>query len=212
MTIGISRYVIQFAGWNHILDGDVEFAAQPHHDREAPMSGVPSIAVFLHPAILALAAIMLGVASLNDIAVRTIPDLASLGLVIIGTAARVADHDLLPALAVSSSVLVLGTLCWRLGWLGGGDVKLLTACAWLVPPSLVPQLVLVTAIAGGVLACLYLALSCVARALCRPTPAAHPQSLVGRIGRTEWWRIRRRAALPYGCAIATATLLTLSGW
>jgi prepilin peptidase CpaA len=176
------------------------------------MSGVSSIAVFLHPAILALAAIMLVVVSLNDIAVRTIPDHASLGLVMIGTAARIADQDLLMALAVSASVFVLGALCWRFGWLGGGDVKLLAACVWLVSPALVPQLVLRTAVAGGFLACLYLVLSWVTRAFPAPPLFSPPRTLARRVWQVERWRIRRQAALPYGCAIAVATLFTMSGW
>ena len=125
----------------------------------------------LQPGLLALAAILLGIASLNDIAVRTIPDLAPLGLVVIGVAVRLADGSAAIALAASAAVFVFGAVCWRFGWLGGGDVKLLAACAWLVPPALVPQLVLLTAIAGGILACLYLALSWMARASRAPTCA-----------------------------------------
>jgi prepilin peptidase CpaA len=176
------------------------------------MPDIASAIAVVQPGILAIAAILLGIASLNDIAVRTIPDLAPLGLVVIGVALRVMDGTAAAALAASAAVSLLGALCWRFGWLGGGDVKLLAACAWLVSPALVPQLVLLTALAGGVLACLYLALSSMARASRRPVQAAHPRSLAGRVWRAERWRIRRRSALPYGCAIATATLLTLSGW
>ena len=175
------------------------------------MSSAPSIAVLLQSAILIIAIILLGAASLNDIATRSIPDFAALGLVIIGTAARLADHSAVAALAGSTSVFILGAVCWRFGWLGGGDVKLLTACCWLVPPPLMPQLVLVTTIAGGVLACLYLALSYVARMRPAPSRATRPRSLARRIGRAEWWRIRRRASLPYGYAIAVAALVTLYG-
>jgi prepilin peptidase CpaA len=176
------------------------------------MSDVASTVAMLQPGVLATAAALLGIASLNDIATRTIPDLVPLGLAAIGIAIRLADHTAVAALAASASVLVLGALCWRFGWLGGGDVKLIAACAWLVSPALVPQLVLLTAIAGGVLACLYLALSWMARASCTEPCAARPQSLAKRIWRAERWRIRRRASLPYGCAIAVATLFTLSGW
>jgi len=178
---------------------------------EIRMSDATSTVVLLQPYLLAAAAGLLVIASLNDIAARTIPDLTSLGLLAIGLAVRLVDHNVVAALAASAAVFLLGGLCWRFGWLGGGDVKLLAACAWLVPPALVPQLVLLTAIAGGVLACLYLLLSCVARASRTLTRARRSRSFAGRIGRVEWWRIRRRAALPYGCAIAVATLLTLSG-
>ncbi|HME26305.1 MAG TPA: A24 family peptidase [Acetobacteraceae bacterium] len=176
------------------------------------MSDAASPVVLLQSYLIAIAAVPLGIASLNDLATRTIPDLASLGLLVVGVAVRLTDGTAVAALAASAAVLLLGALCWRFGWLGGGDVKLLAACAWLVSPALVPQLVLLTALAGGVLACLYLALSWMARASRGPLPAAHPRSLAGRIWRAERWRIRRRAALPYGCAIAVGTLLTLSGW
>jgi prepilin peptidase CpaA len=174
------------------------------------MADAVSAIVLLRPGILALVATLLVIACLNDIAVRTIPDLASLGVVVLGIAVRLGDGAWAAALAVSAAVFVFGAIFWRFGWLGGGDVKLLAACALLVPPSQVPQLVLLTALAGGVLACVYLVLSGVAWTSRRPTSCERPQSLLGRIGRVELWRIRRRAGLPYGCAIAIATLLTLS--
>lgn len=165
----------------------------------------------MQPVALTFAAILLGIASLNDIATRTIPDRASLGLVLIGAALRLADGSALAALAASVVIFLLAGACWRFGWLGGGDVKLLAAATWIVSPALVPQLVLTTALAGGVLACVYLALSLPARTARAPAPTAPPQTLAARILRVEWRRIKRRAALPYGCAIAAATLLTLSG-
>jgi len=175
------------------------------------MSKAALASVPLQPGLIAIAAALLGIASLKDIAVRTIPDAVSLGLLAIGVAIRVADGNELSALVASSAVFVVTALSWRCGWLGGGDVKLVTACAWLVPPSLVPTLVLTTAVVGGVLACLYLSLSWLARPTSRPICSLRPQSLAGRIWRVERWRINRHASLPYGCAIAVATLLTLSG-
>jgi prepilin peptidase CpaA len=175
------------------------------------MSDETSALVMLQPYLLATAAILLGIASLNDIAARTIPDLSWLSLLAIGVAARVVDHNAAAALVASAAVFLLGALCWRFGALGGGDVKLLATCAWLVSPALVPQLVLLTAIAGGILACLYLALSWLARVSRAPNRAAPPHTLVRRIWRVERWRIKRRASLPYCCAIAVATLFTLFG-
>ena len=132
------------------------------------MSKAALASVPLQPGLIAIAAALLGIASLKDIAVRTIPDAVSLGLLAIGVAIRVADGNELSALVASSAVFVVTALSWRCGWLGGGDVKLVTACAWLVPPSLVPTLVLTTAVVGGVLACLYLSLSWLARPTSRP--------------------------------------------
>jgi prepilin peptidase CpaA len=176
------------------------------------MSDTASTVVLLQPYLMAIVAVPLAIASLNDIATRTIPDPAPLGLLAIGVVVRLVDGTATAALVASAAVFVIGALCWRFGWLGGGDVKLLAACAWLVSPALVPQLVLLTALAGGVLACLYLALGWMTRALPALTRSSLPHALARRIWRAERWRIRRRAALPYGCAIAVATLFTLSGW
>jgi prepilin peptidase CpaA len=170
----------------------------------APAIEVVQLAAFV------VGTVLLGIAALKDIACRIIPDVVPLGLLAIAIAMHLTDGNTTAALAAGAIVSVLGALCWRLGALGGGDVKPLAACALLVPPSLVPQLVLLTAIAGGVLALLYLVLSCVARTSGRATRPGRPRSLIGRIWRAERWRIRRRAGLPYGCAIAIGTLLTLA--
>ncbi len=175
------------------------------------MAEVTSTIVLLRPGLLAIAVILLGFASLNDVAVRLIPDRASIGLLAVGIIARLADGNALAALAASATVLACSAVCWRLGWLGGGDVKLLAACAWLVQPLQVPWLVLLTALAGGILACVYLVLGGLTALRRKPPYTGRPRLLAVRLWRVEWWRIRRRAALPYGCAIASATILTLYG-
>jgi prepilin peptidase CpaA len=51
-------------------------------------------------------------------------------------------------LGAAALVFAGGALCFALGWLGGGDVKLAAAVAlWLGPAT--PQFLLVMAIAGG---------------------------------------------------------------
>jgi prepilin peptidase CpaA len=99
-----------------------------------------------------------------------------------------------------------GTFCWRRGWLGGGDVKLLTATAVLVPPSLVVNLLLDVALAGGVLAMIYLAM---ARLVAPPPSTPRPPGMLRRIYRAELYRVRRRGPLPYASAIAAGTLFVL---
>lgn len=166
--------------------------------------------MLLHVFLPTAMATLLICAVLKDIAARTIPDFVPIGLLALGITSRLASHDATAALAASSIVFVLGILCWRLGWLGGGDVKLSAACAWLMPPTLVPQFVLLTALAGGVLAGLYLAIGRLARRSRPRVAAASPRSLAGRVLRIERWRISRRGSLPYGCAIAVGTLFTMS--
>ena len=153
------------------------------------MSDASALAPWLQPGLLALVGILLGIASLNDIAVRTIPDLAPFGLVVIGVAIRLADHNAIFALAASAAVFLFGALCWRFGWLGGGDVKLLAACAWLVSPALVPQLVLLTAIVGGILA----------------LPLSHPEPVCSGFGRTGPAALVGGAHPPCGMAAYQAT-------
>jgi prepilin peptidase CpaA len=152
---------------------------------------------------------LLCIASLNDIAVRTIPDIASFGILIIGVSLRLIDGTLFPGIAVSAAVFALGALCWRCGWLSGGDAKLLAACALLVPPVHVPQLVLATALTGGVLACLYLMVGWMTSMWSMPIHAGRSRTFVIRVWRAEWRRARRRGPLPYGCAIAVGAIFTL---
>jgi len=158
--------------------------------------------MILLPAGLALVA-----AALHDIAARTIPNGLSLAIACAGLLARALADELLPGLVAAGLVFLLGWAAWRCRVMGGGDVKLLAACALLAPPAAAPGLVLAVALAGGLLALAYLGLRPVmpAPALARPTP------LAARAWRAEAWRIRRRGPLPYGVAIALRTFFTLLG-
>ena len=139
-------------------------------------------------------------------AVRTVPNRVSLIVAVAGLGLQMLDRHMVPALFGAVLVFAGAWQCWRRGWIGGGDVKLLSACALLVPPALVPELILATAIAGAVQALSYLAL---ARLL--PGGATkRPAGLIGRIWRAERRRIRRRLSLPYACAISAGVLLTLN--
>jgi prepilin peptidase CpaA len=164
----------------------------------------------LHALLLFAAATSLLFAAAHDVALRTIPNRVSLIVAAAGAGLSALDGQFVPALFGGAMVFAGTWYCWRHGWIGGGDVKLLTACTLLVPPASVPELVLSTAIAGAALALLYLAL---AMALARLLPggaAARPTSLLGRVWRVERRRIRRRASLPYACAICAGVLLTLT--
>ena len=159
-----------------------------------------------HLILLCAAATSLMVAAAHDVAVRTVPNRVSLIVAVAGIGMHALDGQLAPALFGGGLVFAGCWFCWRSGWIGGGDVKLLSACALLVPPDLVPELVLATAIAGAVLALLYLAL---ARLLpTRATP--QPKGLMRRVWRAEQRRIRRRLSLPYACAISAGVLLTMA--
>ena len=155
--------------------------------------------------ILFAAATALLFAAAHDVAVRTVPNQVSLFVAVAGLALNALNGQLVPALFGGSVVFAGAWFCWRRGWVGGGDVKLLAACALLVPPASVPELVLSTAIAGGVLALFYVALA----RLLGGGITTRPGGFLRRVWRTERRRIRRGLSLPYSCAIAAGVLLTL---
>lgn len=163
-----------------------------------------------HAILLCAAATSVLFAAAHDVAVRTVPNLASLIVAASGLGLNTLDGQLGPALFGGGLVFAGGWYCWRNGWIGGGDVKLLSACALLVPPGSVPELVLGTAIAGALLALLYLVLGAVLRRLLPGPAAPRPTGLLPRVWRVEQRRIRRRLSMPYACAIGAGVLLTLS--
>jgi prepilin peptidase CpaA len=152
-----------------------------------------------------LAAQALLAASLHDIAARTIPNALCLGIALVGVLVRLLAGDLLPGLLAASLVFLLATLAWRFRVMGGGDVKLLAACALLPPPATVPAMIAAVALAGGLLSLAYLAL----RPLLPAPAASRPASLPRRALRAEAWRIRRGGPLPYAVAIALGAIFTL---
>jgi prepilin peptidase CpaA len=164
----------------------------------------------LHTLLLFAAAASLMFAAAHDVAVRTVPNRVSLIVAAAGLGLNTLDGHLAQALFGGALVFAGCWFCWRRGWIGGGDVKLLSACTLLVPPVSVPELVLSTAIAGAALALLYLALEAVLTRLLPGGGAARPTGLLGRVWRVERRRIRRRLSLPYACAICAGVLLTLS--
>jgi prepilin peptidase CpaA len=153
---------------------------------------------------LASAALLL-LASLHDIVARTIPNWLAGALAMLGIGLRVVHGTLLAGVCVGAIVFVLAAICWRRGWMGGGDVKLLAASAIVVPPSLVLSFITAVAIFGGVLALLYL----LAGRMLPPSRASRPRTLLARALRVERWRIRRGGPLPYACAIAAGGLFIL---
>lgn len=110
--------------------------------------------------IFAIAAIaLLLAAAVTDIRSRKIPNALPIGMVIMFFAAAIAlpQVEWLAATGVALAVFVIGAALFATGKVGGGDVKLLTACAlWSGVSGLLPLLI-VTALAGGVLAIIHLA-------------------------------------------------------
>ena len=160
----------------------------------------------LSDALTLLAAALLILAAGCDILTRLIPNAIPAALAVLGLALRVIDGSWPWAVLAGGIVFGLCFLCWLRGWMGGGDVKLLGACAMLVPPLSVFPMITTVGIAGGVLAFIYLAAR---RLVPRPSPlpsAQRPQGFLARALRAERWRLSRGAALPYAVAIAIGSL------
>nr|WP_294851122.1 prepilin peptidase [uncultured Sphingomonas sp.] len=98
-------------------------------------------------------------------------------------------------LLLAALVLTVGTVMFARGWMGGGDIKLLTACAlWLDLQSGWKMLVAV-AIAGG--------LETIVILILRRLPWAEQWGNKCRL-------FRRRGGIPYGIAIACGMVLMLA--
>ncbi len=162
-------------------------------------------AVLVHTLLTGLSAAILLGAVLNDVAFRTIPNWMSAALLALGIGIRMQDGGLAPGLLACVLILLGAAFCWRRGWMGGGDVKLLAACGVLAPPSLSAVMLLDVALAGGALAVLYLALGQVLEA---PGAACPPGRLRGILW-AERQRIHGRSPMPYASAIAVGALLAL---
>lgn len=55
-------------------------------------------------------------------------------------------------LTVAFAILVCGAMLFARGWMGGGDVKLLAVSGFWLGPDAMPAFLLLTALAGGLLA------------------------------------------------------------
>jgi prepilin peptidase CpaA len=138
--------------------------------------------------LLAALAIALLAAAFTDIRSRHISNKLNAGIAICAPlfwwATGLGMADIGWHLGVALLTLVITAGFFALRWMGGGDVKLLTALALWVPPLVFLNLVIAMALIGGVLTLAFGA-----------------------------WHIARRQrdrlAIPYGVAIAAAALLVL---
>jgi prepilin peptidase CpaA len=132
-------------------------------------------------------------AAMTDIAVRIIPNKLC-AVVAILAVARLPFSDpsqLMASVATTASLFAILFILHARGYLGGGDVKLLSALA--------------IGLSFHSLLQLHLAL----RRLPRPTLPAIGSSFLRRVYAIERWRNLRRAPLPYGVAIAAGGIWTL---
>jgi len=154
---------------------------------------------WIAPAVAALQILLLLHAALTDIATRLIHNEVCLILALLGVVSQFAGPAHLTESLIAATLLFLMLIVvYVRGWIGGGDVKLLTALAVGLPLAGLAQLLTVTAFSGAALALVHLMM----RLLPQPGPAPSGSSILRRVCAVERWRHRRQAPLPYGAAIA----------
>jgi prepilin peptidase CpaA len=151
-------------------------------------------------ALVVIQVLLLAYAAMTDIGFRRISNIVCVLLAVLAATQLPFSDPYLLALTFGNAVALLVPLLilYHRGYMGGGDVKLLAAVAIGLSISQIIQLLTVTVLAGGVLAVAHLVL----RYLPSPKPAPAGSSFLRRVYAVERWRHVRRAALPFGVAIA----------
>lgn len=103
--------------------------------------------------------VILAAISWLDLVWRWIPNtlVAAVALLWIPTAFTAPFMNTVASASTAATILSIGVVVWRLGWLGGGDVKLIAALSLWAGPALTPGLLLAIGVSGGVLAAVVLA-------------------------------------------------------
>jgi prepilin peptidase CpaA len=145
--------------------------------------------VVLQSFLLAVLALLLLGAAVMDLRARIIPDRLNIAVAVLAAGWWIANGLGLGAIGLQllAALLVFGLFAglFALGMIGGGDVKLLTALALWLPPMLLIKMLVLMVLAGGLLSIAMIA-----------------------------WKFARKSKaageVPYGVAIAAATLIVLT--
>lgn len=150
---------------------------------------------------LATFSALMTASAVRDVTSFTIPNRLilwlSAGYALLAPLAGFGPREILVALGVASMVFFCSIAGFALGWMGGGDSKLLTVSALWIGPQAVPQFLLLTTLLGGLVALMLMTL----RFLPDGPSAARPD-----------WFLRLRAqesGVPYALPIGLAALMTL---
>ncbi|MGO9545944.1 MAG: prepilin peptidase [Rhodomicrobium sp.] len=142
----------------------------------------------------------------TDLRARIVPDEFAVLIAVCGLAlglrfeAGQVGISLLAAIGVFATLGVLA----HYGFIGGGDVKLISAVTLLVPPDRVGLLLIEIALAGGVLSCLYLAAGALLRAMPRFRAELRKigsKSAFRKWVRREGTRVASGYPMPYALAV-----------
>lgn len=144
-------------------------------------------------------------AAATDVLTMKIPNMLSVGLcvafLVIAPIAGLSGHQVLMHLAAGALMLAVGIVLFALGWIGGGDGKILAVASLWLGFDQLDHFLLLVAIFGGALALVILAYRRLP-ASAFPLPA---------------WALRLHAqdeGMPYGVAIAAGALMIYpsTGW
>jgi prepilin peptidase CpaA len=156
-------------------------------------------------AILAIYCGLLAWAGLSDALSLRIPNRVPLSLLILYPCYLALNPDpaidlmaIGGALAIAAIVFGLGFFCFTRGWMGGGDVKLMTVGALWAGPALIPEFLIVTSLLGGVQSLVSVLRLRALLATWFGVAFAYAPALVAGTDDTP----RRQRRVPYGVAIA----------
>ena len=141
--------------------------------------------------------VLLAACAASDVAQRHIPNSLVVAVAVAGLAlsSQLGMLGLGRAVAGSTVAGLVGIMAWRAGLIGGGDAKLLIACASAVGLGRLPSFFAAVALAGGSLALTQWLVQAVARSTWRSKQS--PATTTPVVG------------MPYGVAIGVGTVATM---
>lgn len=152
-----------------------------------------------------ITACLLMYSAIVDIMARMVSNKIILAIFFFSLASAIIQNHLVESAVVSLVVFIILLICWNFGWLGGGDVKLISVAVIGLAPGAVVTFVAAVSLFGGVLAVAY----GIGRKIIRPPRNSVPVTRFSRVLRVECWRIQRGGPLPYVCAIFAGYLYSV---
>jgi prepilin peptidase CpaA len=161
----------------------------------------------LHPQAIALTAfgVVMAAAAFEDFRRMVIPNLLPILLVAVWplyfAATAPSLYGALAAIGCAIAVFLVGAVLFAFnsGFLGGGDIKLLSAATLWAGPAGTPELLMLTAVLGGALALLMLI----------PGSAELATAARVRLGQSVDAGHGLKMKIPYGLAIIGAALIVI---
>ena len=148
----------------------------------------------------AVATVVFLIASYHDIRHRSIPNSLPVAVVAVAAVKWLLIGQFTPALwalAAAAAAFAVTAMLFAQGWIGGGDVKLLSATIFFLGAPAAPRFLLLMALIGGVIAVLIM----LAATRVRRRPAVETGAPPA---------VSEAPTIPYGVAIATAAITVIA--